>query len=226
LRERQKRNMLATLLLSQGMPMILAGDEFGRTQGGNNNAYCQDNEISWLDWEGVSEEGRALMIFARKLIVLRDTLPVLRRGRFLTGQWNGTLGVKDVTWVNAAANEMKPEEWHDGNMRCFGMLMDGRAQATGIMRPASDATLLLVVNAHHDVVVFTLPEVAGANRWYCLLDTNDPDRGELPDFTSHDRYEVAGRSLLLFALEAHGETGRVLRRLAVELSGDSRSRRP
>jgi isoamylase len=225
LRERQKRNMLATLPLSQGMPMILAGDEFGRTQGGNNNAYCQDNEISWLDWEGVSEEGRALMIFTRKLIVLRDTLPVLRRGRFLTGQWNETLGVKDVTWVNAAGNEMKPEEWHDGNMRCFGMLMDGRAQATGIMRPASDATLLLVVNAHHDVVVFTLPEVAGANRWYCLLDTNDPDRGELPDFTSHDRYEVAGRSLRLFALEAHGETGRVLRRLAVELSGDSRSRR-
>jgi isoamylase len=226
LRERQKRNMLATLLLSQGMPMILAGDEFGRTQGGNNNAYCQDNEISWLDWEGVSEEGRALMIFARKLIVLRDTLPVLRRGRFLTGHWNETLGVKDVTWVNAAGNEMKPEEWHDGNMRCFGMLMDGRAQATGIMRPASDATLLLVVNAHHDVVVFTLPEAAGANRWYCLLDTNDPDRGELPDFTSHDRYEVTGRTLLLFVLEAHGETGRVLRRLAVELSSDSRSRRP
>jgi isoamylase len=90
-------------------------------------------------------------------------LPVLRRGRFLTGKWNETLGVKDVTWVNASGNEMKPEEWQDGNMRCFGMLLDGRAQATGIMRPASDATLLLVVNAHHDVVVFTLPEVAGAN---------------------------------------------------------------
>ena len=205
--------------------MILAGDEFGRTQGGNNNAYCQDNETSWLNWEGVSEEGRALMIFARKLIVLRDTLPMLRRGRFLTGQWNQTLGVKDVTWVNAAGREMKPEEWHDGNMRCFGMLMDGRAQATGIIRPASDATLLLVVNAHHEVVVFTLPELAGANRWYCLLDTNDPHSGELPDFTSHDRYEVTGRSLLLFALEAHGETGRVLRRLAVELSGDPRNRR-
>jgi isoamylase len=94
------------------------------------------------------------------------------------------------------------------------------------MRPASDATLPLVVNAHHDVVLFTLPEVAGANRWYCVLDTNDPDRGELPDFTSHDRYEVTRRSLLLFVLEAHGETGRVLRRLAVELSGFSHSRRP
>jgi glycogen operon protein len=226
LRERQKRNMLATLLLSQGTPMILAGDEFGRTQRGNNNAYCQDNETSWLDWEGVSEEVGALMTFVRKLIVLRDTLPVLRRGRFLTGAWNETLGVKDVTWVNASGNEMKPEEWRDGNMRCFGMLMDGRAQATGIMRPASDATLLLVVNAHHDVVVFTLPEVAGANRWYCLLDTNDPERGEPMNFTSHDRYEVTGRSLILFALETHGETGRVLRRLAVELSATRITTRP
>jgi len=166
------------------------------------------------------------MTFVRQLIVLRDTLPMLRRGRFLTGAWNETLGVKAVTWVNASGNEMKPEEWRDGNMRCFGMLMDGRAQATGIMRPASDATLLLVVNAHHDVVVFTLPEVAGANRWYCLLDTSDPERGEPMNFTSHDRYEVTGRSLILFALEAHGETGRVLRRLAVELSSDPHNNPP
>src|SRR5260370_38046769 len=126
--------MLATVVPSQGTPMILAGDELGRTQGGNNNGYWQDNEISWLDWKGVSEEGRALMVFARKLIVLRDTLPVLRRGRFLTGQWTETLGVKDVTWVNAAGNDMTPEEWRDGNMRCFGTLMYGRAHAPGIMR--------------------------------------------------------------------------------------------
>jgi len=226
LREQQKRNMLATLLLSQGTPMILAGDEFGRTQGGNNNAYCQDNETSWVDWEAMSMDGQALMTFVHKLIVLRETLPMLRRGRFLTGQWNETLRAKDVTWVNASGHEMKAEEWQDGNMRCFGMMMDGRAQATRIIRPASDATLLLVVNAHHDVVVFTLPEVAGGNRWYCILDTNEPERGTLQNFTFHERYEVTGRSLLLFALEAHGETGRVLRRLAVDLSADSRNRPP
>ena len=226
LRERQKRNMLATLLLSQGTPMILAGDEFGRTQGGNNNAYCQDNETSWIDWGAVSVDRQALMTFVHRLIVLRETLPMLRRGRFLTGQWNEALRVKDVTWVNASGHEMKAEEWQDGNMRCFGMMMDGRAQATGIIRPASDATLLLVVNAHHDVVVFTLPEVAGGNRWYCILDTNEPERSTLQNFTSHERYEVTGRSLLLFALEAHGETGRVLQRLAVELSADPRNRPP
>jgi isoamylase len=224
LRERQKRNILATLLLSQGTPMILAGDEFGRTQGGNNNAYCQDNETSWLNWGRFNEDGQGLTIFVRKLITLRQTLPVLRRGRFLAGQWNETLGVKDVTWVNASGREMKAEEWHDDNMRCFGMLMDGRAQATGILRPASDATLLLILNAHHEAVLFRLPEVAGANRWYCLLDTSDPEGCELPDFTSQTPYEVAGRSLLLFTLEAQGETGRVLRRLAVELARDPRNK--
>ena len=225
LRERQKRNMLATLLLSQGTPMIRSGDEFGRTQRGNNNAYCQDNEITWLDWEGISAEGRALIVFVRKLTMLRDALPVLRRSRFLTGEWNEALAVKDVTWINAAGTEMKQEEWRDANMRCFGMLMDGRAQASGIIQTASDATLLLVVNAHHDVVDFTLPEVAGPHRWYCLLDTNDPDRENTPNFQSHDHYQVTGRSLLLFALEVHGETGRVVRRVAFELSGNLDSRR-
>jgi len=174
----------------------------------------------------MSMDGQALMTFVHKLIVLRETLPMLRRGRFLTGQWNEMLRAKDVTWVNASGHEMKAEEWQDGNMRCFGMMMDGRAQATRIIRPASDATLLLVVNAHHDVVVVTLPEVAGGNRWYCILDTNEPERGTLQNFTFHERYEVTGRSLLLFALEAHGETGRVLRRLAVDLSADSRNRPP
>ena len=98
-----------------------------------------------------------------------------------------------------------------------------RPQSTRLV--SSDATLLLVVNSHHDVVLFTLPEIAGANRWYCLLDTNDPDRGEPPDFSSHDRYQVTGRSLVLFALEAHGETGRVLHRLAIDLTGDKGNRR-
>jgi glycogen operon protein len=107
LRERQKRNLLATLLLSQGTPMILAGDEFGRSQRGNNNAYCQDNEISWLDWEHIGPDGHALTEFARKLALLRQSLPVLRRGRFLTGAWNDALGVKDVTWLRDAAGRAR-----------------------------------------------------------------------------------------------------------------------
>src|SRR5690348_1601995 len=120
LRDRQRRNFFATLLLSQGTPMLLAGDEFARTQQGNNNAYCQDNEISWVDWE-IGEEGEALIRFVQQLTALRHKYPILRRSRFLTGVYNEELGVKDVTWINASGAEMKPEEWGDMSMECFGM---------------------------------------------------------------------------------------------------------
>jgi isoamylase len=219
LRERQKRNLLATLLFSQGTPMLLAGDEFGRTQLGNNNAYCQDDEISWVDWEGIDDTGRGLMEFVRKLTALRHALPVLRRGRFLTGEMHEDLGVKDVKWLSPAGVELEGEQWDDATMRCFGLVIDGRAQASGIRRPASDATLLLVVNAYHDVVDFTLPEVPGSDQWSCLIDTNAPERDELPDFGSGDVYQVTGRSLLLFALHAKGETQRVFDRLEQRLTG-------
>src|SRR6202030_430970 len=182
LRSRQIRNMMATLLLSQGTPMILAGDEFGRTQGGNNNAYCQDNEISWLNWLKIDVDGKALTDFVRKLTMLRHAFPILRRGRFLSAALNEVLQVKEISWINASGAEMQPADWADVNMRCFGMLLDGRAQTTGIKRAASDATLLIVLNAHHALVKFKIPEVAGGNRWRCLIDTSDPDRDELPIF--------------------------------------------
>jgi isoamylase len=212
LRERQKRNMLATLLFSQGTPMIVAGDEFGRTQQGNNNAYCQDNDISWVDWE-IAGTGSALIEFVRKLTTLRNTLPVLRRGRFLTGEFDSDAQVSDVKWLGCSGEELTPEQWDDPAMRCFGLVIDGRAHATGIRRPASDATVLLVVNAHHDVVNFTLPDIPGSDIWRCLIDTNVPVREEVPTFESGDIYQVTGRSLLLFALKARGETKRVLDQL-------------
>ncbi|XQU68892.1 Glycogen debranching enzyme [Cupriavidus sp. H18C1] len=220
LRERQKRNLLATLLFSQGTPMMVAGDEFGRTQQGNNNAYCQDNEISWVDWE-IDERGRALIEFVRKLTTLRRALPVLRRGRFLTGEVDEELGVADVKWISAAGDELTPEHWDDASMRCFGLVIDGRARATGIRRLASDATLLLVFNAYHDVVEFTLPQIPGSDQWTCLIDTNMPVREELPEFSSGDVYQVTGRSLLLFALEARGATRRVFERLEGVLTEDA-----
>ncbi|HJU17891.1 MAG TPA: glycogen debranching protein GlgX [Stellaceae bacterium] len=200
LRERQIRNMLATLLLSQGTPMLLAGDEFGRTQGGNNNAYCQDNEISWLDWN-LPERGQHLIRFVRTLTELRRKYPILRRNRFLTGEYNEALGVKDVTWINANGAEMQDGDWGDETMRCFGMLMDGRAQATGIRQRGQDATLLLVANAHYEPVQFTLPECAGGSRWSLLIDTNIPE-SESGSFNTGDAYQVTARSLLLFGLEA------------------------
>ncbi|WP_254225769.1 glycogen debranching protein GlgX [Burkholderia gladioli] len=218
-RERQKRNMLATLLLSQGTPMLLGGDEFGRSQRGNNNAYCQDNEISWIDWAGIDEDGRALADFVRKLTTLRQRLPVLRRGRFLTGEHNPALDVTDARWLSPAGEDLTQAQWDDASMRCFGLVIDGRAQASGIVRAASDATLLLVFNAHFDVVDFTLPEIPEGEHWTCLLDTNVPVRDALPELRSGDVYQVTGRSLLLFALEApSAATQRVFDRLETALT--------
>jgi isoamylase len=201
LRERQKRNFLATLLFSQGTPMLLAGDEHGHTQRGNNNTYCQDNELTWLDWEGMNDEGRALTTFVRRLIALRKRYPILHRSRFFVGEYNPALDVKDVTWVSPGGGEKSNESWQDPRERCFGMVLDGRAQETGIVRPGSDATLLLILNAHHDVVVFNLPTVSGGAHWRCLIDTNVPKRGDEPVFSHGDQYEVTGRSLLLFVLQ-------------------------
>ncbi|NYE23654.1 glycogen debranching protein GlgX [Pigmentiphaga litoralis] len=221
LRERQKRNMLATLLLSQGTPMLLAGDEIGRTQQGNNNAYCQDNEISWLDWDGITEEGHALHEFTRKLLFLRRQLPVLRRSRFFIGEYNEELDVTDVKWLSPSATELTSEQWADASMRCFGMVIDGRAQATGIKRPASDATLLMVFNAYHDTVNFTLPNIPGPDQWTCILDTNMPVREDLPVFNSGDEYQVTGNSMLVFALEAKGATGKVFEKIETRMTDTS-----
>jgi isoamylase len=217
LRERQKRNMLATLFFSQGTPMLVAGDEFGRTQKGNNNAYCQDNEISWVDWQGINEQGLSLIAFTRKLLRLRHSLPVLRRGRFLTAEYNPLLEVKDVTWVDASGKEMERSNWDDTKMHCLGMLIDGRAQTSGIKRRASDVTLLIVVNSYYDSVKFTLPEFVGGDQWLTFIDTNDPERHETPTLKAGDKYEVTGRSLLLLAALTSGEPLRVIWRLALDL---------
>jgi glycogen operon protein len=200
LRARQMRNMLSTLLLSQGTPMLLAGDEFGRTQQGNNNAYCQDNPISWVDWK-LAASNVSLIRLVQKLTALRHKYAILRRNRFLTGAYDEELEVKDLTWINASGAEMKSEDWSDGNMRCFGMLMDGRARPTGVRQRGTEATMLLVLNAHHDLVQFTLPACPGGDHWAIVLDTNVPDRETTEDFASGDQYQVTGRSLLLFALE-------------------------
>jgi glycogen operon protein len=199
LRKRQMKNMLATLLLSQGTPMLLAGDEFGRTQEGNNNAYCQDNEISWVNWEHDDRE-RRLINFVRKLTGLREKYPILRRARWLTGRYSEELEVKDVTWINADGNEMREEHWNDPHVRCFGMLLDGRAQETGIRRRGELATLLIIFNPWQDVVKFKLPAASGGNGWTLRADTNFPDSTEEPQFAVGHEYQVTARSLLLFQL--------------------------
>ena len=216
LRERQKRNFLATLFFSQGTPMLMAGDEFGRTQDGNNNAYCQDTCIGWVNWD-INEKGRALLSFAKSLIALRRALPVLRRSRFLVGEYNPEFDVKDVKWLAPNGVELTGEQWSDESMHSFGVVIDGRAQATGIKKAASDATLLIVFNSYHDAVNLTLPVIPGESEWACLIDTNMPTREELPTFQSGNGYVITGRSLLLFALKAKGETAQVLKEISKEL---------
>jgi len=205
LRERQRRNFLATLLLSQGTPMLLAGDEFGNTRNGNNNAYCQDNEITWLDWSA-AESSRALIAFVRHLTSLRRKYPILRRNRFLSGAVNERIGVKEITWIHTSGAEMSAEQWQDGHMLCFGMMLDGRAQPTGLKQRGTDATLLIVFNAYHDVVKFALPESSEGRHWELIIDTNIPQgvRGTGSLFEPKSEYDTTGRSLLAFVLHANG----------------------
>ena len=210
LREQQKRNLLATTLLSHGTPMILAGDEFGHTQGGNNNAYAQDNDTTWLNWLGISAEGRALREFVRKLIATRQSFPVLHRSRFVIGNVNEELDVKDVSWLAPNGREMATADWDNSATRCFGMLLDGRAQETGAKRQGSDATLLLIYNAHHESVEFILPEVPQARAWAGLIDTHVPDV-TLTVYPFGHSLNVAGRSMLALGLATEETMTRRLR---------------
>jgi len=198
LRMRQMRNLLATLMLSQGTPMLLAGDEFGRTQGGNNNAYCQDGEIGWIDWD-FSDEGRELLAFTRYLISLRRHYPILERGRFMTGELNENLGIKDVTWLTPAAEEMGVEHWHDGEVKAIGVVLNGHAQPTGICRYGSDVTVFLALNAGDQDIDFVLPDVPGGSEWRRRVETFDPGAANVRCPMQSD-YQVKARSLSLFEL--------------------------
>ena len=199
LRERQKRNMLATLLLSQGLPMLVAGDEFGRTQEGNNNAYCQDNPISWVNWD-IDEAGQSLQRFVSKVARIRRNFPILRRERFLTGAYNEELQVKELTWLTPSGTEMEDSNWEDQSAKCFGLILDGRAQPTGIRQRGSDRSVLLIFNASHMVVDFMLPEVNGGDDWRLFIDTNQPNLETEPSFEFGHAYAVTARSMLLFEL--------------------------
>ena len=164
MRERQKRNMLATLLLSQGTPMLLGGDEFGRTQQGNNNAYCQDNDISWFDWN-IGETRKKLLAFTKRVIQLRRDYPILRRSRFLTGAHDAELDIRDVTWINAGGGEMTQADWNTGWIKCFGMMLDGRARKTAIARHGEDDSVLIIMNSFEGAVDFKLPHTSAGPQW-------------------------------------------------------------
>ncbi len=176
LRERQQRNFLATLLLSQGVPMLLGGDELSRTQRGNNNAYCQDNELSWFDWD-VDERRQRLLDFTRRLVHFRRAHPAFRRPHFLTGRSSNGRGVPDSWWFRPDGRKLTRRDWADAELRTIGLFLNGeeiQAQ-TREGAPVTDESFVLLFNAHHDPVTFRLPPRRFGQRWQLELSTAEPD---------------------------------------------------
>ncbi len=205
IRFRQMRNFLTTLLLSQGVPMISGGDEFGRTQKGNNNAYCQDNEITWYDWN-FSPDQQSLLDFVRVLIGIRKASPVLKRRNFFNGRSIRGSEIKDISWFSPSGREMTDDEWNSDFVRSLGVRLSGDtiserdAQGNGIV----GKTLLILFNAHFEPVSFNLPAHKKGATWSLMLNTAGP----LPETYSFSRglfrggraFEAEGRSVVLFSL--------------------------
>jgi isoamylase len=203
-RERQRRNFMATLLLSQGVPMICGGDEMGRTQHGNNNAYAQDNEISWIDWD-LSEPDRDLLAFTRRVARLRREHPTFRRRRFFRGRPIRGSDVNDISWFRPDGHEMADEEWNSGYVRCFGMALGGRAMEEWDEqgKQVIDDNFLLLFNADGASIDFTLPDHGPARGWELVLDTARPELPEgAENYGDGDTYTLEGRSLVV--LVEHG----------------------
>ncbi|GAA0574266.1 glycogen debranching protein GlgX [Rhizomicrobium electricum] len=198
-RERQKRNLLATLLLSQGIPMLLAGDEFGRTQGGNNNAYCQDNETSWVDWQKL-EENRDLVAFVRRLIWLRRDHPVFRRSFFFLGDPIDDSGIKDIVWLSPDGREMADADWHRPHAKVLGVRFaaTGEMDVTSYTRRLDPHSFLLLVNAGEEPVNFVLPKVPVDKRWHWILDTAASDGEASGRFAAGTTFQLQAHALALF----------------------------
>ncbi|MGE0609078.1 MAG: glycogen debranching protein GlgX [Pirellulales bacterium] len=200
LRARQKRNLMATLLLSQGVPMILSGDALSHTQHGNNNVYCQDNELSWLRWD-INEEQQGFLEFVRKVARIWREQPVFQRRKFFFGR-SIRDGVKDISWLEPSSEEMTDEAWHAGFARCLGVRLAGDIidEVNDRGEPIVGDTLLLLLNAHHELIPFTLPPTKGDAGWRLLLDTARPGEEDLPGNPvrpSGIEYALEGRSLAL-----------------------------
>jgi glycogen operon protein len=209
LRARQKRNLLATLLFSQGVPMLLAGDELGRSQQGNNNAYCQDSEIGWVSWS-LTDDDRDMLDFVRRIITLRREHPVFHRRNFFQGRSIRGSGIKDIHWIKPDGTEMSDEEWAHDFARSLGVYLSGEAlgEVDARGRPVRDDNFLILFNAHHERIDFRLPELCGSCRRHCPSSAACQWQAELDThyhagldsdgrFKSGDLYPLEGRTLAL-----------------------------
>ncbi|MCJ2541733.1 glycogen debranching protein GlgX [Thermostichus vulcanus] len=197
LRKRQQRNFLVTLFLSQGVPMLLAGDEMGRSQQGNNNAYCQDNEISWINWD-LPDENSSLLDFTRQLIFFRRQHPVFRRRKWFQGR--SIRGVADITWFNPDGGEMTEEQWQVGFAKAIGIFLNGE----GIVTPGPrgerilDDSFLLLFNAHYEPLEFVLPIGLQDRQWVLVIDTCKARFVEVGSHYEGDKpIQVQDRSILV-----------------------------
>ncbi len=197
-RERQKRNLLATLLLSQGVPMISHGDELGRTQRGTNNAYCQDNELTWIDWD-LTKEQKDLLEFTSMLVHVRRSEPALTRRQYFQGRGIRGSGVKDVAWLAPDGREMDDEAWNADFVKSLGMLLAGNAieEVDERGETITGDTLLVLLNAHSAAVPFALPALEGERQWLRIVDTWDPPSAERK-FPPGHQYPLEARSLTVF----------------------------
>jgi glycogen operon protein len=197
LRARQSRAMLSTLLLSFGLPLLLGGDEIGRTQGGNNNAYCQDNEISWFDWESADQELRG---YVKRLLTLRREHPVFRRKRFLTGA-----DAAELCWYNCTGEPVTEAQWADPTMHAIAVYLDGTDAPDDADdgTPLLDDDFLILVNAYWEQVTFTIPSVRPHSQtWFVELDSYEPEVSAARVFPRHTGDAVAARPRSVQVLRA------------------------
>ena len=199
LREQQKRNLMATLLLSQGVPMICGGDEIGRTQNGNNNAYCQDNPISWYDWN-LTDEKLAFLEFTKELIRLRREHPIFRRKKYFSGRKIRGTDIKNITWHRPDGEEMTDAEWNESFVKVVGLRLAGEDidEVDEQGEPVRDETFLILMNAHYEAIPFILPKEAAPVVWHLHLNTVTGRLKEVLRLKSGEKFDLAGRSLALF----------------------------
>jgi isoamylase len=206
LRGQQRRNLIATLLFSQGVPMLCGGDELGHTQNGNNNAYCQDSELTWLDWT-MTDEKRDFLDFVKKVTLLWRTQPVFQRRRFFQGRKIRGSEIKDISWFDPSGNEMSDKDWDTGYVRSLGVRLAG--DLIGDIDDRGETivgeTLLILLNAHHDTIGFALPKTKAEHQWELLLATSEPDSPNLT-LEQGSPYPVTGRSLSVFRIRVRDTT--------------------
>jgi isoamylase len=218
LRERQKRNLIATLFFSEGVPMLRGGDELSQTQKGNNNAYCQDNDLTWLHWDLDARQQRFLE-FVRKATRIWAEQPVFQRRKFFQGRKIRGTDIKDISWFNPSGQDMSDEDWGSGFSKCLGIRLAGDliGEVDERGEPIIGETLLLLLNAHHEAIPFTLPATRAEHHWERMLDTALPaGDGELLVQQGGEQYPLQGRSVVMLRTRLPEETGQVVSASQIE----------